>query len=66
MQDAFEIEPAPHNQGDANGDQRQHDMQMADDGALQGGFVGHSDQVFSQEGFMAVAPEGTGDRAKGG
>ena len=66
MQNAFELEPAAHNQGNANRHQRQHDVQVADDRALQGGFVGHSDQIFSQKRFMPITPIGAGDGAESG
>ncbi len=39
-------------------------MQVADDRPLQRGLVRRADQVFGQEGLVAVAPVGTGHRAK--
>ena len=66
VQDALEVQPAADDERDHDGDQRQHDVQVADDRILHGGLFGVADDILGQEDLKAVAEEGAGDGAEQG
>ena len=64
VQDAFEVQPAADDEGDHDGDQRQHDVQVTDDRVFHDGLFGQADDILGQEGLKTVAVERTGDGAE--
>ncbi|MBI5839926.1 MAG: hypothetical protein HZB19_07465 [Chloroflexi bacterium] len=64
VQDAFEVQPAANDEGDHDGDQCQHDVQVTDDRIFQRGLFGVTDDVFREEDFKSVAEERAWDGAE--
>lgn len=60
VEDALEIQPAPHDQRDHDRDERQHNVEVADDRVFHRGFFGEPDDILCQEHLKTIAKERAG------